>query len=247
MEGQLWFTELLNRAFAQPVNAVLQALPPAFHPADPAAPITNYVAMEVLVIGILFLLFLAIRSRLSIDKPGGLQQLTEMLNDFITNQSREIIGEHSERFTPFLTALFLFVLVSNLIGLIPTLEAPTSAIQITLGCAIVAFFYYNIQGIKEQGPIGYLKHFAGPVWWLAWLLFPIEIISHLARVMSLSIRLYANMFAGDAVTAAFFTLVPVIVPVIFLGLHLFVAFLQAYIFTLLTTIYLQGAVAHEQH
>jgi len=245
MEGQLWFTELLNRAFAKPVNAVLQALPPAFHPADPSAPINNYVAMEVLVVGILLLLFLVIRSRLSVDKPGGLQHLTEVVNDFITNQSHEIIGEHSERFTPFLTSLFLFVLAGNLIGLIPTLEAPTSAIQITLGCAIVAFFYYNIQGIKEQGPIGYLKHFAGPVWWLAWLLFPIEIISHLARVMSLSIRLYANMFAGDAVTNAFFGLVPVIVPVIFLVLHLFVAFLQAYIFTLLTTIYLQGAVAHE--
>jgi F-type H+-transporting ATPase subunit a len=247
MEGQLWFTELLNRAFARPVNAVLQSLPPAFHPADPAAPISNYVAMEVLVIAILLVLFLVIRGRLSVDKPGGLQHLTEFMNDFITNQSREIIGEHSERFTPFLSALFLFVLASNLIGLIPSLEAPTGAIQITLGCAIVAFFYYNIQGIKEQGPIGYLKHFAGPVWWLAWLLFPIEIISHLARVMSLSIRLYANMFAGDAVTAAFFSLVPVIVPVIFIVLHLFVAFLQAYIFTLLTTIYLQGAVAHEQH
>jgi len=245
MEGQLWFTELLNRAFAKPVNAVLQASPPAFHPADPAAPITNYVAMEILVVGMLLLLFLLIRSRLSVDKPGGLQHLAEMVNGFITNQSREIIGEHSEKVTPFLTALFLFVLLGNLIGLVPTFEAPTGAIQITLGCAIVAFFYYNIQGVKEQGPVGYLKHFAGPVWWLAWLLFPIEIISHLARVMSLSIRLYANMFAGDAVTGAFFSLVPVIVPVIFLGLHLFVAFLQAYIFVLLTTIYLQGAVAHE--
>ncbi|HJY88382.1 MAG TPA: F0F1 ATP synthase subunit A, partial [Candidatus Acidoferrales bacterium] len=153
MEGQLWITELLNRAFAKPVNAVLQALPPAFHPADPAAPISNYVAMEILVIGILLLLFLVIRSRLSVDKPGGLQHLTEFMNDFITNQSREIIGEHSERFTPFLSALFLFVLAGNLIGLIPSLEAPTGAIQITLGCAIVAFFYYNIQGIKEQGPI----------------------------------------------------------------------------------------------
>src|SRR5215813_5005752 len=244
MEGQLWITELLNRAFAKPVNAILQALPPAFHPADPSAPINNYVAMEILVIGILLLLFLVIRSRLSVDKPGGLQHLTEVVNDFITNQSHEIIGAHSERFTLFLTALFLFVLAGNLIGLIPTLEAPTGAIQITLGCAIVAFFYYNIQGIKEQGPIGYLKHFAGPVWWMAWLLFPLEIISHLARVMSLSIRLYANMFAGDAVTNAFFGLVPLIVPVVFLGLHLFVAFLQAYIFTLLTTIYLQGAVAH---
>jgi len=245
MEGQLWFTELLNRAFAKPVNAVLQALPPAFHPANPSAPISNYVAMQVLVVGILLLVFLLIRWRLSVDKPRGLQHIAEMLDEFITNQSRDIIGPHSEKFTPFLSALFIFVLFGNLIGLIPTLESPTGAIQITLGCALVAFFYYNIHGIREQGPIGYLKHFAGPVWWLAWLLFPIEIISHLARVMSLSIRLYANMFAGDAVTTAFFGLVPIIVPVIFLGLHLFVAFLQAYIFTLLTTIYLQGAVAHE--
>lgn len=245
MEGQLWFTELLNRAFAGPVNAVLQALPPVFHPADPAAPISNYVAMEVLVVGILILCFLVIRSRLSVDKPGGVQHLAEMVHEFISNQSEEIIGNRSEKFTPFLTALFLFILAGNLIGLIPGFESPTGAIQITLGCAIVAFLYYNIQGIRAQGPVGYLKHFMGPVWWLAWLLFPIEIISHLARVMSLSIRLYANMFAGDAVTAAFFSLVPVLVPVIFLGLHLFVAVLQAYIFTLLTTIYLQGAVAHE--
>src|SRR5262249_33117263 len=123
MEGQLWFTALLNRAFAGPVNAVLQSLPPAFHPADPAHPISNYVAMEVLVILILLVLFVVIRSRLSVDKPGGLQHLTEFLNEFITNQSREIIGEHSERFTPFLSALFLFVLASNLIGLIPSLES----------------------------------------------------------------------------------------------------------------------------
>jgi F-type H+-transporting ATPase subunit a len=245
MEGQLWFTALLNHAFGKPVNAVLQALPPAFHPADPAAPISNYVAMEVLVVGILILVFVLVRSRLSIDRPGGVQHLAEMLHEFITKQSEEIIGEHSDRFSPFLTALFLFILFSNLIGLVPTFESPTGAIQITLGCAIVAFFYYNIQGIKAQGPVGYLKHFMGPVWWLAWLLFPIEIISHLARVMSLSIRLYANMFAGDAVTTAFFALIPLGIPAIFLMLHLAVSFLQAYIFTLLTTIYLQGAVAHE--
>ncbi len=245
MEGQLWFTELLNRAFAKPVDAVLQALPPAFHPANSEAPISNYVAMEILVVGILILLFLVVRSRLSVDRPGGLQHVVEMLHEFITNQSKEIIGEHSDQFTPFLTSLFLFIFVMNLIGLIPTFESPTSAIQITLGCAIVTFIYYNIQGIKAQGPVAYLKHFAGPVWWLAWLLFPIEIISHVARIMSLSIRLYANMFAGDAVTNAFFTLIPIGIPVIFLFLHLAVSFLQAYIFTLLTTIYLQGAVVHE--
>lgn len=245
MEGQLWFTELLNRAFAKPVNAVLQALPSAFHPEHPEAPISNAVAMEVLVIGIIIVIFLLVRSRLSVDKPGGIQHLAEMVNDFITKQAEDIIGEHSEKFVPFLTALFVFILLSNLIGLIPTLESPTSAIQITLGCAVVAFSYYNFYGIKTQGALNYLKHFAGPVWYLAPLLFLIEVISHLARVMSLSVRLYANMFAGDAVTNAFFGLVPIGVPVIFLGLHIFVSLLQAYIFVLLTTIYLQGAVAHE--
>jgi F-type H+-transporting ATPase subunit a len=245
MQEQLWFTAILNHAFAKPVNAVLQALPPIFHPTNPDAPITNYVAMEVLVVIFLIVLFLLIRSRLSVDEPGPLQHLTEMLNDFINTQSEQIIGHGTERFTPFLSALFLFILLSNLIGLIPTLESPTGAIEITLGCAVVAFIYYNIHGIREQGPIGYLKHFAGPVWWLAWLLLPIEIISHLARIMSLSIRLYANMFAGDAVTNAFFSLIPIGIPVIFLGLHVAVACLQAYVFVLLTTIYLQGAVAHE--
>ncbi len=245
MEGQLWFTELLNRAFAKSVNAVLQALPSAFHPEHPEAPISNPVAMEILVIGIIIIIFLLVRSRLSVDRPGGIQHLAEMVNDFITKQAEDIIGEHSEKFVPFLTALFVFILLSNLIGLIPTLESPTSAIQITLGCAVVAFLYYNFYGIKTQGALKYLKHFAGPVWYMAWLLFPIEIISHLARIMSLSVRLYANMFAGDAVTDAFFSLVPIGLPVIFLGLHIFVSLLQAYIFVLLTTIYLQGAVAHE--
>ncbi len=245
MEGQLWFTELLNHAFAKPVNAVLQSLPRPFHPAHPEAPISNPVAMEVLVIGILLLIFLLVRSRLSVDKPGRIQHLAEMLHGLIADQSEGIIGDHSAQFIPFLTALFLFILTSNLLGLIPTLESPTASIQVTLGCALVAFTYYNIHGLLKQGPVGYLKHFMGPVWWMAWLLLPIEIISHFARIMSLTIRLYGNMFAGDQVTAAFFNLIPIGVPVIFLLLHLGISCLQAYIFFLLTSIYLQGAVAHE--
>lgn len=245
MQEELWFTALLNHAFARPVNALLQSLPPAFHPANPKAPINNSVAMEVLVVGILILLFLLIRSRLSVDKPGGVQHLAEMFHEFITNQSGEIIGHHSEKFTPFLLSLFVFILISNLIGLIPGFESPTASPAVPLGCAVVAFIYYNLHGIKAQGPINFAKHFAGPVWWLALLILPIEIISTLARVMSLTIRLYANIFAGDAVTAAFFTLIPIGIPVIFLLLHVGVSFLQAYIFTLLTTIYLQGVVAHE--
>lgn len=245
MQEELWFTALLNHAFARPVNALLRSLPPVFHPANPEAPINNAVAMEVLVVGILILLFLLIRSRLSVDKPSGVQHLAEMFHEFITNQSEEIIGHHSEKFTPFLLSLFVFILISNLIGLIPGFESPTASPAVPLGCAVVAFIYYNLHGIKVQGPINFVKHFAGPVWWLAWLILPIEIISTLARVMSLTIRLYANIFAGDAVTAAFFTLIPIGIPVIFLLLHVGVSFLQAYIFTLLTTIYLQGVVAHE--
>lgn len=242
---QLWITALLNRFLGGPVNAILQALPPAFHPADPSAPISNAVAVEILVIAILLLVFVWVRSRLSVEKPGGSQHLAEAMYEFITNQSEQVIGHHSEKFTPFLLSLALFILLMNLIGLIPTLESPTMTPAVPLGCAVVAFIYYNLHGIKKQGPLKFLAHFAGPVWWMAWIIFPIEIISTLARVMSLTIRLFANMFAGDMVTMAFFALIPLGIPVIFLGLHVFVAFLQAYIFVLLTTIYLSGVVAEE--
>ncbi|HEY1525456.1 MAG TPA: F0F1 ATP synthase subunit A [Candidatus Angelobacter sp.] len=242
---QLWITALLNRFFGGSVNAILQTLPPIFHPADPSAPINNAVAVEILVIVILLLIFLWVRSRLSVEKPGGSQHLAETLHEFITNQSEEIIGHHSEKFTPFLASLFLFILLMNLIGVIPGFESPTATPAVPFGCAIVAFLYYNLHGIRKQGPIKFLLHFAGPVWWMAWIIFPIEIISTLARVMSLTIRLYANIFAGDMVIAAFFTLLPIGLPVIFLGLHVGVSFLQAYIFVLLTTIYLSGVVAEE--
>jgi len=244
MEEQLWITKLLNHAFAGPVDALLNALPAPFHPANQQAPITNPVAMEVLVVCILIAFFLLIRSSLSVEKPGSVQHIAEMLNEFISNQSEEIIGHGGRQFAPFLASLFIFILVANLIGLIPGFESPTGSIQITVGLALLAFIYYNLRGLREKGP-GYIKHFLGPVWWMAWLLFPLEIISHLARIMSLSVRLYANIFAGDMVTMTFFTMVPIGLPVIFLLLHVAVSFLQAYIFVLLTTIYLQGAVSHE--
>jgi F-type H+-transporting ATPase subunit a len=110
---------------------------------------------------------------------------------------------------------------------------------------VTTFIYYNFHGVREQGLIRYLKHFAGPVWWIAWLLFPIEVISHVARMMSLTIRLWANMFAGDLVTLVFFSLIPVAVPAIFLAMHLGVSIIQAFVFMLLTMIYLGGAVAHD--
>jgi len=245
MEEQLWFTALLNNVFAQPVNAILQALPAPFHPEHAQAPITNAVAMQLLVVGILILVFLIIRSRLTVEKPGNVQHLAEMFHEFIAGQGEEIIGHHSERYVPFLSSVFLFILFANLIGLIPGFESPTGKPYVTLGLAVVAFLYYNFHGLREQGPVGYLKHFLGPVWWLSWLMLPLEIVSHLARIMSLTVRLYANIFAGDMVTLVFFSLIPLGVPVIFLMLHVGVSLLQAYIFTLLATVYMAGAVAHE--
>jgi F-type H+-transporting ATPase subunit a len=200
--------------------------------------------MEVLVFGFLIVLFLLVRSRLSVDSPGGLQHAFEGIDGFIKGQSNEIIGHHSEGYTPFLATLFFFILFCNLIGVIPGFESPTAVPVVPLGCAIVAFAYYQTQGFKHAG-IGYLKHFAGPFWWLAWLMIPIELVSHLARVLSLTIRLFANMFAGDMVTLVFFSLVPLGVPIVFLGLHIGVSLLQTYIFVLLTTVYLQGAVADD--
>jgi F-type H+-transporting ATPase subunit a len=241
MPEQLWITRLLNQAFAGPVDALLRALhiPPQF----PQAPISNAVAMQLLVLVILLILFAVVRSRLSVDNPGALQHVIEGVHGFINDQSEEIIGHHSSQYTPYLAALVYYILVSNLIGLIPGFESPTGVSpSVPLGCALLSFFYYHAQGFKHAG-VGYLKHFAGPMPLLAPLMVPIELISHLARVLSLTIRLYANMFAGDMVTLVFFSLIPLGVPILFLGLHIGVSFLQTYIFVLLVTVYLQGAVA----
>jgi F-type H+-transporting ATPase subunit a len=240
---QLPFTHLLNKALAVPVNAILNAV--HLPPEHAQAPISNAVAMQVLVVLIMFLLFVLVRSRLSVENPGGLQHVFEGLHGFIQGQSDEIIGHHSEPYTPFLVTLFAYVLLCNLLGVVPGFESPTATPAVPLGIAICAFFYYNAMGVKKQGPVHYAAHFAGPMPALAPLMVPIEIVSHLARVMSLTIRLFANMFAGDMVTLVFFSLVPLGVPVIFLGLHIGVSILQAYIFALLTMVYLSGAVAEE--
>jgi len=242
MREQLWFTAFLNHFFAGPISGLMRML--HVNLKYPNAPIPNSVAMELLVFLFLVFLFMLVRSRLSVDKPGALQHVFEGAHGFVENQSQEIIGHHSEGFTPFLVSLGFFILICNLIGVIPSFESPTAVPVVPLGLAICAFVYYQVQGFKHAG-VGYLKHFLGPVWWLAWLLLPIEIISHLARMLSLTIRLYANMFAGDMVTLVFFSLVPIGVPIAFLGLHIGVSLLQTYIFVLLTTVYLAGAVAEE--
>jgi F-type H+-transporting ATPase subunit a len=242
MPEQLWFTEILNRLFASPVVALLRAL--HIEPKYPSQPIPNSLAMELLVFIFLLVLFLIVRSRLSVESPSALQHMFEGVEGFIQGQSNEIIGHHSEGYTAFLATLAFFILFCNLIGVVPGFESPTAVPVVPLGCAVCAFAYYQFQGFRHAG-IGYLKHFAGPMPALAPLMIPIELISHLARVLSLTIRLFANMFAGDMVTLVFFSLVPIGVPILFLGLHVGVSLLQTYIFVLLTTVYLQGAVSEE--
>jgi F-type H+-transporting ATPase subunit a len=242
MEPLLPFTALLNRLFAAPVTALLHTLGVTVKHSN--EPIPNYVAMQILVALLLVLLFLIVRSRLSVEKPGGLQHIMESLDGFVSDSSHEIIGHDYERYVPYISILGLFIISCNLLGLVPFFETPTGVPSVPLGCAIVTWIYYHYHGIRTNGA-GYIKHFLGPVWWLAPLMFVIEICSHLARILSLTIRLFANMFAGDMVTLVFFSLIPIGVPVIFMGLHIGVALIQTYIFMLLAMVYLGEAVAHE--
>jgi len=242
MPTQLLFTKFLNAHFAGAASALLHAV--HVTPVNARAPITNSVAMELLVFLVLVAYFLIVRLTLSVETPNGFQHLAEMTNEFVTEQGEQVIGHEHVRFTSYLTVLGLFILLSNLIGLIPGLESPTADVVVPLGFALATFAYYHYHGVRANG-FGYVKQFLGPVWWLYPLMLPIEIISHLARVLSLTVRLYANMFAGDLLTLAFFSLIPIGIPLVFLGLHFAVAFIQAYIFFLLASIYLSMAVAHE--
>jgi len=201
--------------------------------------------MEVLVFAALIVFFILVRATLNVEKPGVIQMSAEWIHEFVDGQAESIIGHGYQRFVPYCTCVLLFVLLSNLLGLVPHFMSPTAKPWVPLGIAVPTFLYYNYWGVREQGVVGYAKHFAGPIWWIAPLMVPIEIISHVARVLSLTVRLYANMFAGDMVVLVFFSLVPIGVPVVFNGLHLFVSLIQAYVFMLLAMIYLAQATAHD--
>ena len=181
------------------------------------------------------------------ENPGRLQQAVEVGVEFLGDQLDEIIGPSGRKYLNMIGTLGIFIMFSNLIGLIPGMVAPTSNINVTAGCAIVVFLYYNLQGIRAQGIIKYLKHFMGPVWWLAPLMVIIEVISHIARPFSLTVRLFVNIFAEELLIVVFFGLIPLILPLPFMAYAVFGGMLQAYIFIVLTMVYLAGAVATEEH
>jgi F-type H+-transporting ATPase subunit a len=200
--------------------------------------------MQILVVVLLMVLFAILRPRLSVDRPGRLQHVFEMVYDFVHSQAEDQVGRQGSKYIAYFGTIFIFILTANLIGAIPLFESPTMSYQVTAGCAMATFFYYHLMGIRANG-FSYIKHFLGPMALLAPLMFPIELVSHLARPLSLTVRLYANMFAGEQVTLVFLGITKFAVPVAFMGLHIFVGMIQAYIFMLLTMVYVGSAVAHE--
>jgi F-type H+-transporting ATPase subunit a len=268
MEQELWVTKLLNWALGKPAAAMLVAL--GFHP-NPKAPIPNHIAMEVFVFLIAGIFFLWLRGRLSAERPGAVQQSMEIL---ITNPYRlgvrdmidDFIGHGGERYMPMLGSIGIFVLIMNLIGLVPTLDSPTAQYTVPMGCALLVFLYYNWCGLRKRGPIRYAKHFAGPMPALSPLMVIVEFFSHIGRLISLTARLYANMLASETTYGLFLGLTiglaifleklnpagyigeifPFFGPIVFMALHILEAFVQAFVFTILPIIYVQGAVV-EQH
>jgi F-type H+-transporting ATPase subunit a len=239
-EHELWITKLFNDFLPGMGNAVLSLV--GMHETRPWA---NFVTMQILVAAIIVVLFAILKPRLNPENPGKLQHTFELIYDFLHGQADEQVGHDGHRYLAYFGTIFIFILFSNLIGIIPGFESPTMFHYVPAGCAVATFFYYNAVGIQANGPVKYLKHFLGPMPLLAPLMIPIELVSHLARPLSLTIRLWANMFAGEQVTLVFLSLTYLVMPAVFMGLHVFVSLLQAYIFMLLTMMYVAGATAHE--
>ena len=235
---------LLNRILFDPIARALGYQVGGEHHAVP-----DQIVMALIVALGLIVFSLFLRRRLSVDHPGPMQHLLEVTLEAIQSLMKEVIGKDTRKFVPLICTLALYILICNILGQIPGFISPTSNLNITASCAVCVFLYYNFQGIRKHGFLKYLKHFAGPVWWLAWLLFPIELVSHFARPFSLSMRLFGNIFAEELIIGSlnmyvfpFFASLPVM----FLGL--FASTIQAFIFILLTMVYISGAVeqGHEE-
>jgi F-type H+-transporting ATPase subunit a len=275
-EAQAWLTQFVNHHLGRFALALLAAL--HIHPERPERPIPEHVVMAFAVVIIGTVLALVLRSRLSVEKPGAMQQVAEMLltnpmSFGIKDLLEENVPHGASEFVPFVGTISVFVLLGNLMGAFPGsfLKAPTREVTVPLACALLTFIYFNWQGARRHGVGGYLLMFAGSPrdlagWFLAILLFPVEIVSTTARILSLTIRLWANMFASDLIYVIFLGLLaggasfgwakspvlgvvlavfPATIPVLFIGLHIFVSLIQAYVFTVLPAVYLGLATAEE--
>jgi F-type H+-transporting ATPase subunit a len=215
--------------------------------------IPNYLVMSGLIVLGFLVLGLLVRSRLSVDNPGRLQIVLEDLVMALVGLLDQYVGAQGRRFLPLVGSLGAFILAGNYLGLVPGFMAPTSNINVTFGCAVTAWVYYHLEGIRAQGLVAYIKHFGGPAGvpvFMVPLMFVIETISHLSRVLSLSLRLFGNIFGEELVIMILGMIIPFfpfLIPVPMMALGLITGGLQAFIFVLLTTIYLQGAVVSEHH
>ncbi|HTP04000.1 MAG TPA: F0F1 ATP synthase subunit A [Nitrospirota bacterium] len=203
--------------------------------------VPEHVTYTWLAMAILIGLSLAARFSLKKTAPTGLQNFFEVIVGGLENFVEEIMGPEGKHYFTLIAGLFLFILVCNLLGLIPGFDSPTANLNTTLALALCSFTATHYIGVRRHG-IGYIKHFFGPMWALAPIMFVIEVISHLARVMSLSFRLFGNMVAKHKLLLVLALLAPYIAPVPILGLGLLVAFVQAGVFTLLTMLYLSGSI-----
>ena len=170
----------------------------------------------------------------------------DLLCSFLLSVGDTAMGVENRKYLPFIASLFVFLFFMNIIGLVPGFVMPTDQMQLNLGLAIVVFALYNYWGIKEVGAVAYIKHFAGPVLFVMPLIFPIEVISHLFRPFSLSLRLFGNMFGDHMVLSVFTDLIGFGIPVVFYFLGALVSFVQAFVFAMLTMVYIRMAVAHEE-
>jgi F-type H+-transporting ATPase subunit a len=198
------------------------------------------VAYTWLIIVLLFLLSITATKALK-AVPGGLQNFMEIVIGGIENMIEETMGHHGKPFFPLIATLALFILVSNLMGLIPGFFPPTANINTTAACAVIVFVTTHVVGIREHG-VKYIKHFMGPVIWLAPMMFCIEVIGHFSRVISLTLRLFGNMNGHELVLMVFFALAPCLVPLPMMIMGVLVSFIQAFVFMLLAMIYIQGSM-----
>ncbi|HXX21091.1 MAG TPA: F0F1 ATP synthase subunit A [Candidatus Acidoferrum sp.] len=268
MEQPIWVAVVVNRLLGKPAAALLAAL--HIQPANPEYPIPNSVSMEILVFIVAVLFFLWLKARISVDRPGATQQVMEMI---LTNPMgvgiRDLIKDNihhgGEQYLPLIGTIGIFILFCNLINVIPTLDAPTATVTVPLGCAVIVFVYYNLMGIMKKGIGGHGKHFLGPIPAMAPLMLPIELFSHSFRLLSLTVRLWVNMLVSEMLYVIFLGMMlsiyvalaklgaaghaaaifPLLIPLIFIILHIAVAILQAFVFTILPIIYVAGAV--EEH
>ncbi len=248
LHHELLIVQIVNWLLGPLVASALGPLGFEFAPGEQVIP--DYLVVAGLIVLAVTIGCLVIRGRLSVENPGQAQIVLEDGIGAVQGLLEEWIGPKGRRYLPLVGSIGVFVLASNYAGLVPGLMAPTSSINVTLGCALTVWVFYHIQGMRAHGLWSYVKHFAVPPGssvFLAPIMLPIEIISHLSRVLSLSLRLFGNIFGEELVIAILFVIIPLFVPLPMMFLGLITGGLQAFIFVLLTVIYLQGAVAVEHH